>query len=78
MLSAGRQPLFPERHVWEQEFTELVVVGILALLLFGAGQVQECKCAGYSLTWYQRQSSVSEFQFRRAVLGDTNNVEVFL
>lgn len=61
-----------------RSFIELVEGGILVLLLFRAGQVQECKCAGYCLTWYQCQSSVFEFQFRRAVLGDTNNVDVFL
>ena len=76
MLSAGWHLLFPECHLWS--FIEPVTVGILVLLLFRAGQVQECECAGYSLTWYQCQSLRFEFQFRRAALGDTSNVDVFL
>lgn len=47
------------------------------LLLFRAGQVQGCKCAGYSLTGYQCQSSIFEYQFRRDMFSDINKVDVF-
>ena len=61
-----------------RSFIELLVVGTAVLLLRRAGQVQECKCAGYSLTRSQCQSFLFEFQFQRAMLGDTDNVGAFL
>lgn len=50
---AGQWLLLVECQGWQEELYRAAAAagGILVSLLWGAGQVQGCKCAGYPLTW---------------------------